>query len=154
MRNLLRLVQGLPTHPVMIALLRAPELLQATEVEGVDELCIRRGLDDEPVSARFAELKKLALGAMQLVDGSVLSEVTLIRITPKASLQIPSADKDHLVVVLNASTASRLMVGDEAPEVHAGEIWWLQPSQEARMINSNGADDDLVALLVDVRTDR
>lgn len=156
MRHLYRLAQGLPIGGVMLSLLRAkPDPMQDTMVEGVDELGVYSADGDDARAKGLPALKKLALGIMQMVEGSALGDVTLVRLAPKANLQLPTQNRFacHLVV-LHASVASRVMAGDEATQVQAGEAWWLNTSQDgSRIINAAGAEDELVVLIVDVRVE-
>lgn len=96
------------------------------------------------------EAKKIALGIMQVSNSPGLDKPASLQWLPHEGKYLRAPFKaDHYVVVLSGQIFC--MIGEEAPALNVGEVWWVNAKQEAILINKSG--DDAVLLHVTVRTD-
>ena len=150
MRYFYKMLEGMPVAQHMNA------LMQHQEVFAEDGLL--RAIGDEGVPADTGlmtpSLKKLALGVLQMSDGSILGPVTLKRLEPKTRYAVngsPGANSAY-VIVLHADGERTVMIsGDESAVLRSGTMWWYDTTAGATI--SNNGEDDAVMLLVAVRID-
>ncbi len=133
MRHFYRVLQSQPNLPLMTEIMRRQ-----------DELFATGGLAKEvPVDAR-----KMALAVMQVTNGTALIATALMRLEHDSKVPLPKPEFAHYLAVLQGQVIC--MIGEEAPAMNTGEVWWLKP-EEAIVINKSG--DDAILLYVVVKVD-
>lgn len=90
------------------------------------------------------DAKKMALGIMQVTNGTALLDARLIRINHDEKLGIPPNEAATYLAVLAGQVIC--LIKDEAPAISAGEVWLLNSKEQATIVNKSG--DDAVMLYV------
>lgn len=175
MRYFYRLTENVQVLPIMVALMRQPELwnqdnlrreFENTPHMATSDILLRFGSKDgnelEAVDrlplAKLPGVKRLLLDTMRLVDGSRLGRVIVTRLEPGKKI-LPHSDvlgeyskyytRYHLV--LQGLPGSLFSCGDETVNMLTGELWWFDASSEHSVINNSR--DDRIHMLIDVRID-
>jgi hypothetical protein len=149
MRYFYKMLEGMPVAQHMNALMQHQELFDI----GVLRIIGEEGV---PTDTDFMvpSLKKLALGVLQMSDGSILGPVTLKRLEPKSQYAVngsPGANSAYVIVLHADDTRTVITSGDESAVLRSGTMWWYDTDAGATI--SNNGEDDAVMLLVAVRID-
>ena len=96
------------------------------------------------------DAKKMALGIMQLVNGTSLTKANVVRIGHDKKVFFPKDESatDHYIAPLSGQVIC--LINDEAPAFNAGEIWWIDHNWDAVMVNKSG--DDAIVLIAGIGT--
>lgn len=174
MRNFHRLAQGLAIAPLMMTLLRHPELWDAdrtrTAIPGgphaaASDIILRFGkpslddtgpFDNRPAMTTLGAMN-MALGVMQLVGGSELGRVVITRLPPGCRIT-PHADEGSYSrtftrhqIMLESQPGNVFRCGGEEISPLTGDLWWFNSSLEHEVVNNSVSDR--LALIVDCRID-
>mgnify|MGYP001585297111 CR=1 FL=1 len=110
-------------------------------------------LFDEAGAAKSlpADAKRMALGIMQLVNGSglALAQIQHMKHDSKHVFEKDENVLDHYICVLAGQVMC--LLGEECPAMNAGEVWWVAGTDDAILINKSG--DDALVLKVVIRVD-
>ena len=134
MRHFYKLLAGPTNTPLMVDIMQ-----RQSDIFDAEGYC----------KALPPDAKKLALGILQISNGTALTSVELRRIEHDHKfLSRPTTDA-HFIAVLSGQVMC--LLDDECPAINAGEVWWIEPKVEAIIVNKSG--DDAVWLDVTVRMD-
>ncbi len=96
------------------------------------------------------DAKKMALGILQVTNGTSLTKSHLARLEHDKKMLFPKDESatDHYIAVLSGQIIC--LIDDEAPALNVGEIWWVDHNWDAVMVNKSG--DDAIALIAGIGT--
>lgn len=107
-------------------------------------------------SLHLPAARALVFGLMAMVEGERLGRVMINKIRPGGRI-FPHADTpvhanywDRFHYVIQASPGCNFRCGNETVQMHTGQLWWFDNSEEHEVINNSA--DDRIHLIVDVRT--
>jgi hypothetical protein len=93
--------------------------------------------------------KRMALGILQMTNGSALLEIPILQWLPHGSKYVwHEADGNHYIIMLNGQVMC--MVDDECPPMNTAEVWWVDGKNDAIFINKSGDDAVLLHVFVKV----
>lgn len=154
MKHFYRVTESVPTAAIMSALMEQQDILQvSTDDARISYAWLREGGTDK-LFAQLPQAKRLALGVMQLVEGSALGSISLERLAAGGrSFTLPlEPGFTRYCVTLLASPGATYNAGDETINLRAGEIWWADGAlKEATLANESS--DDMIVLSLDIKLD-
>ncbi len=113
----------------------------------------REELFDDGGTAKIlpVDAKRMALGIMQVCNGSGLVDASIHWIDHEKKLPVPSngGEVGHYIAVLSGQVMC--LVDDECPAFNTGEVWWCDPKHDAILLNKSG--DDAVLLFASIRNE-
>ncbi len=95
------------------------------------------------------DAKRVALGVMQITNGTALLKCDLVRIDHDMKFVISKSEDQNYIAVLSGQVMC--LAGEECPAMNPGEVYWVNSADDAILLNKSG--DDAVVLCVTVKVD-
>lgn len=163
MRFFYRLVEGVPLVPLMNTIMHRQDLFVPLGEDGKVGVVVLRAQDHSRDGGHVADTvamqaipaaKKAALTLMQLVDGSALQTVEVLRLDPGGKLdwEPDTRGLSLYVIALHALSGALCSAGDETVNLRTGEFWWIDDRGPTQVANNSA--DDLILLNVNLDIDK
>jgi uncharacterized RmlC-like cupin family protein len=151
MRHFQKLLVNVPTG-------KAVNSVISQDLIGADNVCDLRvansDAEDTAEMAKVAGGKSLALAILQLMDGTALGEVFLVRVPAKGSVAPHMVENqfDRFYVGLSCPVGMKFSAGEETITFSTGDVWWTDT--KVPHAAENTGDDEALFMAVHVRMER
>jgi hypothetical protein len=139
MRYFHHVAQNVLNPPLIASVMRNQDALFPEH-----ELATLRNGRDLEAMALVPDAKKMALGIMQMLNGTALGAIGIARCPHGAKLSLGG-----FLYVIHVSDGVEMLVGDEMVPLRVGDVWWTKETG----IIINKSQDDAIIMSMDITID-